>query len=91
MGAPGHADADRPPAGRPAAGRRAARPAGRGEGLRRLRPDRRGSTAIEYALIAALLSVVVISGIAAFGSATGSVWDTSTTRLNGVLNAPDES
>ncbi|MGJ3231384.1 MAG: Flp family type IVb pilin [Oceanicaulis sp.] len=90
MGAPGPSAGDRALARRQAARRRAARPAHGREGLSRVLADQRGSTAIEYALIAALLSVVVITGIAAFGSAQGGLWDTNTTSLNAVLGGSQD-
>ncbi|MEQ8406088.1 MAG: Flp family type IVb pilin [Oceanicaulis sp.] len=90
MGAPGKAAGPRARPRRQAAGGRAARPAGGHAGLSRFARDARGSTAIEYALIAGLLSIIVITGIAAFGSAQGALWDTNTTRLNAVLGASEE-
>ena len=36
--------------------------------------DRRGSTAIEYALVAALAGIAALGGIQAVGSNTNSMW-----------------
>jgi pilus assembly protein Flp/PilA len=48
--------------------------------LRRLLAGERGATAIEYALIAALIAVVMISGVSALGGGAGAMWsDLSTT------------
>lgn len=43
--------------------------------LRRLRGDRRGVTALEYGLIAALVAVVIITGVKALGVNAGSVFE----------------
>ena len=42
--------------------------------LRRLRADQSGATAIEYALIAALIAIAAISGISMLGGGTGGMW-----------------
>jgi pilus assembly protein Flp/PilA len=43
--------------------------------LRRLAADRRGSTAIEYALIAAIVAVTAIGGLQAFGDSMDQMWN----------------
>jgi pilus assembly protein Flp/PilA len=40
----------------------------------RLLADERGATAIEYGLIAALMAVVIISGLTALGGETGGLY-----------------
>ena len=42
--------------------------------LRRLRSDKRGATAIEYGLIAALIAVAAISGMTALGGGSNGLW-----------------
>ena len=42
--------------------------------LRMLGADRRGATAIEYGLIAALIIVVMIVGLQGLGGSAGAMW-----------------
>ena len=42
--------------------------------LRRLFADRRGATAVEYGLIAALIIVAMIGGLSALGGGAGGMW-----------------
>ena len=42
--------------------------------LRRLRSDKRGATAIEYGLIAALIAVAAMSGMKALGGGSNGMW-----------------
>ena len=42
--------------------------------LRRLRADKRGATAIEYGLIAALIVVAMMGGLRALGGGAGGMW-----------------
>jgi pilus assembly protein Flp/PilA len=42
--------------------------------LLRLRADTRGATAIEYGLIAALIVVAMMGGLAALGGGAGGMW-----------------
>lgn len=44
------------------------------EALTRLVVDQRGATAIEYGLIAALMAVVIITGLTALGGETGGLY-----------------
>jgi len=44
------------------------------QGLARLAGDERGATAIEYGLIAALMAVVIITGLTALGGETGALY-----------------
>ncbi len=41
---------------------------------RKLRSDKRGATAIEYGLIAALIAVAAISGMSALGGGANGMW-----------------
>ena len=42
--------------------------------LRRLCSDKRGATAIEYGLIAALIAVAAISGMSSLGGGANGMW-----------------
>lgn len=42
--------------------------------LRRLLTDRRGATAIEYGLIAALIVIAMMGGLRAMGGGAGGMW-----------------
>ena len=42
--------------------------------LRRLRSDKRGATAIEYGLIAALIAVAAIGGMKSLGGGSNGMW-----------------
>ena len=54
---------------------------------RKLRSDKRGATAIEYGLIAALIAVAAISGMSSLGGGSNGMWG----RLdNTVSNAMDQ-
>ena len=46
--------------------------------LRMLRADRRGATAIEYGLIAALIVVAMMAGLQSMGGGVGGMW----TKIN---------
>lgn len=49
--------------------------------MRRLRADRRGATAIEYGLIAALIAVAIVSALSSLGGGVGGMW----TKLNNAV------
>jgi pilus assembly protein Flp/PilA len=49
--------------------------------LRRLRSDKRGATAIEYGLIAALIVIAMMGGLSALGGGAGGMW----TKLNNAV------
>ena len=51
------------------------------EFLRRLCGDRKGVTAIEYGLIAALIAVVCIAGLAAVGTSLNTLYNTISTSV----------
>lgn len=42
--------------------------------LRRLRRDKRGATAIEYGLIAALIVIAMMGGLRTLGGGAGGMW-----------------
>jgi len=46
-----------------------------------------GATAVEYGLIAALVAMVAIVGIQAFGTAMINMYSGSSTSLNGVIQS----
>jgi Flp pilus assembly pilin Flp len=43
--------------------------------LRRLAVDRRGSTAIEYALLAAMVAIMAIGGLQAYADSVSQLWN----------------
>jgi Flp pilus assembly pilin Flp len=53
--------------------------------LRRLLADQRGATAIEYALMAAVVSITAISGLQAFAGSMDHVWNVLIAGLAGAL------
>jgi pilus assembly protein Flp/PilA len=55
--------------------------------LKRFFKDDSGATAIEYGLIAALVSVFAITALSAMGDSLAAVFDTSAEAINGVLPA----
>ena len=42
--------------------------------IRRLRSDKRGATAIEYGLIAALIVIALLGGLSQLGGGAGGMW-----------------
>ncbi|WIY54584.1 Flp family type IVb pilin [Devosia sp. YIM 151766] len=53
--------------------------------MSRFLADEDGATAIEYALIASLLSVAVVSSAFLLGGGLGSLWDTVRTEVVAAL------
>lgn len=53
---------------------------------RKLRSDRRGATAIEYGLIAALIAVAAIGGMTSLGGGSGGMWGRLDTRVGDSMN-----
>lgn len=51
--------------------------------MRALRLDQRGATAIEYALIAALIILAMMGGLSALGGGSAGMW----TRLSNTVNS----
>ena len=49
--------------------------------MRRLRSDKRGATAIEYGLIAALIVIAMMGGLSQLGGGAGGMW----TKLSNVV------
>ena len=49
--------------------------------VRALMSDRKGVTALEYGLIAALIAVVIIGGVTAVGSNAAAVFNSIATKL----------
>lgn len=54
--------------------------------LRRLRSDKRGATAIEYGLIAALIAVAAISGMKSIGGGSNGMWGRLDNRVSGSMS-----
>ena len=53
---------------------------------RKLRSDRRGATAIEYGLIAALIAVAAIGGMKSLGGGSNGMWGKLDTRVADSMN-----
>ncbi len=53
--------------------------------LKRFWADQRGTTAIEYGMIGALIFVVIVTGVTAFGNKTGSVFNKASTAISGAI------
>jgi len=49
---------------------------------RRLRTDKRGATAIEYGLIAALIAMAMLGGLKALGGGAGGMWTNLSTTAS---------
>ena len=52
---------------------------------RRLRTDKRGATAIEYGLIAALIVVAMIGGLKTLGGGAGGMWSDLSNTASAVM------
>jgi pilus assembly protein Flp/PilA len=50
--------------------------------FRTLRADRRGATAIEYGLIAALIVIAMMSGLQSLGGGVGGKWSSISNATN---------
>lgn len=50
--------------------------------FRRLRSDRRGATAIEYGLIAALIVLAMMAGLSQLGGGAGGMWTTLSNKVS---------
>jgi len=53
--------------------------------FRRLRSDKRGATAIEYGLIAALIVIAMMAGLSTLGGGTDGMWGKIETRVSGAM------
>jgi len=56
--------------------------------FRRLRKDDRGATAIEYGLIAAIISIAGVVSFIAMGDSLNRIFDTISTAINSNAAAP---
>jgi len=56
--------------------------------LRRLRKDDRGATAIEYGLIAAIISIAGVVSFIAMGDSLNRIFETISTAINSNAAAP---
>lgn len=54
--------------------------------LTRLFGERRGATAVEYGLIAALIALVAIVGMRGLSGSTGSLFDGNSNKINEAIN-----
>ncbi len=55
--------------------------------LRKLGVDTRGATAIEYGLIAALIAVACVGGLASLGGGSNGMW----TKLSNIVSDPSKA
>jgi pilus assembly protein Flp/PilA len=53
---------------------------------RKLRSDKRGATAIEYGLIAALIAVAAISGMSSLGGGANGMWGKLDNKVSESMN-----
>jgi len=53
--------------------------------FRRLRSDKRGATAIEYGLIAALIVIAMMAGLSTMGGGTNGMWGKLANRVGEVM------
>ncbi len=53
--------------------------------IRRFLKDESGATAIEYGLIAALISIAVITGALAVGGSLGDLYGTVSSKVSGAI------
>jgi pilus assembly protein Flp/PilA len=53
--------------------------------LRRLRSDKRGATAIEYGLIAALIAVAIVSSLTKLGGGAEGMWGKMAAKVDEVM------
>jgi len=49
--------------------------------FRRLRSDKRGATAIEYGLIAALIAMAMVAGLSSLGGGANGMWGMLADRI----------
>ena len=53
--------------------------------FRRLRSDKRGATAIEYGLLAALIAMAMITGLSVLGGGANGMWGRVSDRVNDAM------
>lgn len=51
--------------------------------LKRFRHDRRGATALEYALIGSLIFLAIVAGVTTLGHGTNGMYNTITSAITG--------
>ena len=51
--------------------------------------DRRGATAIEYALLAAMAAIIAIGGFVLLGDAASGLWTTLGTEVGTAIGGPE--
>lgn len=56
------------------------------DSLKRLLRDKRGTSAIEYALICGLIVLVMVIGFSGFSTATKNTWTTVSTQMSSAAN-----
>jgi pilus assembly protein Flp/PilA len=54
--------------------------------IRRFQKDRSGATAIEYGLIAALISLAILTGVGSAGNSIASLWNDNANEVVDALN-----
>jgi pilus assembly protein Flp/PilA len=54
--------------------------------LKQLHTDEQGSTGMEYALIASLVSVGIIAALIAFAGSASDIWNYASTAITTALN-----
>lgn len=58
--------------------------------LRHLRKNKKGATAIEYGLIAALVAVAAIGAMTALGGSLQDIFETASSQLDGAVETANE-
>jgi pilus assembly protein Flp/PilA len=53
--------------------------------LRSLSADRRGATAIEYGLIAALIAIAMMGGLSALGGGSNGMWSNLSNKVDDAM------
>ena len=55
--------------------------------LRSLRQDTRGTSAVEYAIICAMIVIAIVSAVRGLGSQSGGVWGNVATKATNAMDA----
>ena len=55
--------------------------------MNRFASDRRGTTSIEYSLIAVLVAVGMLAGLRALGDGNSSSWGNTSTKITGAMKS----
>lgn len=55
--------------------------------MNRFARDRRGTTSIEYSLIAVLVAVGMLAGLRALGDGNSSSWGNTSTKITGAMKS----